>query len=158
MSRLATLLREFYERSSYKSIAALAEAAQEYTPLSESYLKHILLGNRWNPAYDKLMAIAQALALGPEETNRLLEAAGFSALPATEPATPANPYLQRLMEAFTQLAQTPGISTESLRMAVHTATMVLDGYRLNSSDRNPNGCACRNVASNGRLQPDPRRQ
>jgi len=130
MSRLATLLREFYERSSYKSIAALAEAAQEYTPLSESYLKHILLGNRWNPAYDKLMAIAQALELGPEETNRLLEAAGFSALPATEPATPANPYLQRLMEAFTQLAQTPGISTESLRMAVHTATMVLDGYRL----------------------------
>jgi hypothetical protein len=130
MSRLATLLREFYERSSYKSIAALAEAAQEYTPLSESYLKHILLGNRLNPAYDKLIAIAQALELGPEETNRLLEAAGFSALPVTESVTPANPYLQRLLEAFSQLAQTPGISTESLRLAVHTATMVLDGYRL----------------------------
>src|SRR6185503_19342938 len=105
MSRLATLLREFYERSSYKSIAALAEAAQEYTPLSESYLKHILLGNRLNPAYDRLIAIAQALELGPEETNRLLEAAGFSALPVTESVTPANPYLQRLLEAFSQLAQ-----------------------------------------------------
>ncbi len=130
MSRLATLLREFYERSSYKSIAALAEAAQAYTPLSESYLKHILLGNRLNPAYDKLMAIAQALELGPEETNHLLEAAGFAALPATEPAASANPYLQRLTEAYHQLAQTPGISPDSLRMAVQTATLVLDGYRL----------------------------
>lgn len=130
MSRLATLLREFYERSSFKSIAALAEAAQAYTPLSESYLKHILLGNRLNPAYDKLMAIAQALELGPDETNHLLEAAGFAALPAGELAAPANPYLQRLTDAFTQLIQTPGISPESVRLAVQTATLVLDGYRL----------------------------
>jgi transcriptional regulator with XRE-family HTH domain len=130
MSRLATLLREYYERSSYKSIAALAEAAQAYSPLSESYLKHILLGNRLNPAYDKLMAIAQALEIGPEETNRLLETAGFAALPMGEPAASAHPYLQRLTEAFNQLAQTPGISSESLRMAAHTATLVLDGYRL----------------------------
>jgi transcriptional regulator with XRE-family HTH domain len=130
MSHLATLLREFYERSSYKSIAALAEAAQEYTPLSESYLKHILLGNRLNPAYDKLIAIAQALKLGPEETNRLLEAAGFTALPVGETVAPDNPLLQRLTEAFNHLAQTPGISPEALRLAVQTVTLVLDGYRL----------------------------
>jgi hypothetical protein len=37
MSRLATLLREYYERSSYKSIAALAEAAQAYSPLSLAF-------------------------------------------------------------------------------------------------------------------------
>lgn len=130
MSHLATLLREFYERSSYKSIAALAEAAKEYTPLSESYLKRMLLGDRSNPGYDKLMAIAQALALRPEETNRLLEAAGFAPLPVRDATTPANPHLQRLSEAFDQLAQTPGISSEAVRLAVHTAAMVLDGYRL----------------------------
>lgn len=130
MSRLATLLREFYERSSYKSIAALAEAAKEYTPLSESYLKRMLLGDRSNPAYDKVMAIAQALTLGPEETNHLLEAAGFAALPVGGGAMLANPHLQRLSEVFNQLAQTPGISPEAVGMAVHIATMVLDGYRL----------------------------
>jgi hypothetical protein len=83
-----------------------------------------------NPAYDKLMAVAQALELGPEETNRLLEAAGFAALPAGEPTTLVNPYLQRLTDAFSQLVQTPGISPESVRLAVQTATLVLDGYRL----------------------------
>ncbi|GIK37689.1 MAG: hypothetical protein BroJett011_15220 [Chloroflexota bacterium] len=130
MSQLATLLREFYERSSYKSIAALAEAAKEYTPLSESYLKRMLLGDRSNPAYDKLMAIARALALRPEEINRLLEAAGFAPLPGGESVTLADPHLQQLNEAFNQLAQAPGISPEAIRLAVHTAAMVLDGYRL----------------------------
>jgi 3-methyladenine DNA glycosylase AlkC len=130
MSQLASLLREFYERSSYKSTAALAEAAKEYTPLSESYLKRMLLGDRSNPAYDKLMAIARALALGPEEINRLLEAAGFAPLPGGGAVTLADPHLQQLSEAFNQLVQTPGISPEAVRVAVHTAAMVLDGYRL----------------------------
>jgi transcriptional regulator with XRE-family HTH domain len=130
MSRLATLLKEFFERSSYKSIAALAEAAQEYTPLSESYLKHMLRGSRHNPGYDKLMAIAQALELGLDDTNRLLEAAGFAALPAPEPVLPLNPYWGQLSEAFNRLAQTPGLPAETLRAAVQTATQVLQGYHL----------------------------
>lgn len=130
MSHLATLLREFYERSSYKSIAALAEAAKEYTPLSESYLKRMLLGDRSKPGYDKLMAIARALALRPEETNHLLEVAGFAPLPVRDSPAPADPHFQRLSEAFDQLAQTPGISPEAVRLAAHTASMVLEGYRL----------------------------
>lgn len=130
MSQLALLLREFYERSSYKSIAALAEAAQAYASLSESYLKRMLRGDRSNPSFDKLMAIAQALELGPEGTNRLLEAAGFAALPGGEMTVSTNPYHHRLTEAFNQLAQTPGISADAIQMAVHTAILVMDGYRL----------------------------
>lgn len=130
MSRLAALLKEFYERSSYKSIAALAEAAQEYAPLSDSYLKRMLQGSRYNPGYDKVMAVAQALELGVDDTNRLLEAAGFAALPAIEPPASASPYLNQISEAFTRLAQTPGLPAETLRLAAQTTVLMLDGYRL----------------------------
>ncbi len=139
MSRLATLLKEFYERSSYKSIAALAEAAQEYTPLSDSYLKRMLQGSRHNPGYDKLMAIAQALKLGVEDTNRLLEAAGYAALPTAEPAPSANPYFNQISEAFTRLAQTPGLPPETLRLAAQTTALMLDGYRLTHTAASTSG-------------------
>lgn len=130
MSRLATVLREFYERSTYKSIAALAEAAQEYSPLSESYLKHMLVGSRNNPGYDKLTAIAQALALSLDDTNRLLEAAGFAALPTPESPAALSPYLSQVTESFNRLAQTPGLPAETLRAATQTVLQVLEGYRL----------------------------
>lgn len=129
MSRLAALLREYYERSSYKSIEALAEAARRYSPLSKSYLNLMLLGERQNPAYDKVMAIARALSLNQEDTNRLLEAAGFLVAPAREREGSTGPYLQHLTEAFTRLADTPGVSVDILRVAVETVTQVLEGYR-----------------------------
>lgn len=129
MSRLAALLREYYERSSYKSIEALAEAARAYSPLSKSYLNLMLLGERQNPAYDKVMAIARALGLNQEDTNRLLEAAGFLVAPARERDASTGPYLQHLSEAFTRLAEAPGVSDEILRVAVETVTQVLEGYR-----------------------------
>jgi hypothetical protein len=129
MSRLAALLREYYERSSYKSIEALAEAARAYTPLSKSYLNLMLLGERQNPAYDKVIAIARALALDEADTNRLLEAAGFLVTPVREREGSADPYMQRLTEAFARLAGTPGVSNETLRVVTETVTQVLEGYR-----------------------------
>lgn len=129
MSRLAALLRQYYERSSYKSIEALAEAARAHAPLSKSYLNLMLLGERQNPGYEKVIAIARALALDQTDTNLLLEAAGYLVTPLREQDSSADPYVQRLTEAFARLAGAPGISDETLRVATETVTQVLEGYR-----------------------------
>ena len=73
MSQLAALLKEYFERSSYQTVTDLTQAAQSYSPMSKSYVAHILRGVRQNPAYDKLMAIARALNLDVADTNRLFD-------------------------------------------------------------------------------------
>lgn len=128
MNQLATLLKGHYEHSTYKSIAALARAAQEHTALSESYLKHLLRGDRDNPSYDKLIAIARALDLGRADTNRLLEAAGLPPM-APEENVADDPQAQRILDAFAQLRQTPGLPDKALRAVVNGFMLLVEGAR-----------------------------
>ncbi len=123
MSQLAALLREYYERSSFESIADLARSARRYGPLSDSYLKNILQGRRSRPAFDKLMTIARALELDKEDTQRLLDTIG---LPPTPPVLPDN-NVQRVVEALQQLAETPGMSTESMGLVVDGLVLMIEG-------------------------------
>ncbi len=123
MSQLAALLKAFYERSSYESVADLARSARQYGPLSDSYLKNILQGRRSNPAYDKLMAIAQALELDQEETQRLLAAAGLPTASAHDPE------IQRVVAALRELTQTPGISAEAISMVVEGVLLMVEGVK-----------------------------
>jgi transcriptional regulator with XRE-family HTH domain/HEAT repeat protein len=129
MSQLAPLLREYFQRSSYKSIAALARAARAYSPLSESYLKQLLRGERARPAYDKLMAIAQALDLNREETNRLLEAAGFPPL-APEGDGARDPEVQRVLDALAQLRRTPDLPAELWQTVLDSCLLLVEGARV----------------------------
>ncbi len=124
MSQLAALLKEYLERSAYQSVSDLTQAAQSYTPMSKSYVAHILRGVRQNPAYDKLMAIARALNLNVEETNRLLEAAGLPAI------RPQEPQIQRVVEALHELAESPGVSPAALRTLVDGIVLMIDGTRM----------------------------
>jgi transcriptional regulator with XRE-family HTH domain len=123
MSQLDALLQTYFERSAYKSIGELAKATRSHAPVSKSYIAHMLRGTRQNPAYDKLMAIAQALALSPAETNRLLAAAGHPPLPAQ------NPQIERAVSALDRLSQTPGISAEAVRMVVDGLVLMVEGLR-----------------------------
>ncbi len=129
MSALAPLLREYFQRSSYKSIAALARAAQAYTSLSESYLKQLLRGERRRPAYDKLMAIARALDLSREETNRLLEAAGFPPL-APEGDESRDPEVRQVLDALARLRRTPGLPAELWRTVLDSCLLLVEGARV----------------------------
>jgi transcriptional regulator with XRE-family HTH domain len=122
MSQLAQLLKEFLDRSPYGSATKLSEAAQLYTPISRGYVSHILRGERQNPAYDKLMAIAKALRLGPHDTNRLLEAGGFP--PISTPPAP----IERVQQALQELADS-GISPEALEMVVEGLLQTIGGVK-----------------------------
>ncbi len=124
MSQLAALLKEYFERSPYQTVTDLTQAAQSYTPMSKSYVAHILRGARQNPAYDKLMAIARALNLEVADTNRLLEAAG---LPAVRPQ---NPQARRVAEALEELARTPGVSPAAMRAVVDGIVLMVEGTRM----------------------------
>lgn len=123
MSQLEALLQRYFERSAYKSIGELAKATRPHAPVSKSYIAHMLRGTRQNPAYDKLMAIAQALALSPAETNRLLEAAGHPPLPAH------NPQIERAVAALERLSQTPGLAPEAIQQVVDGLVLLVDGLR-----------------------------
>lgn len=129
MSQLSDLLKAYYERSSYKSIAALARAAQAHTSLSESYLKHLLRGDRGNPSYDKLMAVARALDLSREEANRLLEAAGLPSLAPEVHAATADLEAQRVVEAFARLRRTPGLPAQMVQAVVDSFVLLVEGAR-----------------------------
>lgn len=124
MSQLAALLKEYFERSAYQTVTDLTQAAQSYSPMSKSYVAHILRGARQNPAYDKLMAIARALNLDMADTNRLLEAAG---LPAVRPQ---DPQARRVVEALEELARTPGVSPAAMRAVVDGIVLVVEGARM----------------------------
>lgn len=123
MSQLAALLREYFERSPYKTVTDLTLAAQVYSPMSKSYVAHIMRGVRQNPAYDKLMAIAYALNLDQQATNRLLEAAGLPVAPAP------NPQIERVVEALQELAQTPGASAESMGLLTDGILLMVNGFK-----------------------------
>lgn len=120
MSDLPTLLKEFYERSSYASLSELTEAVQSHGSVSKSYLSHMLSGRRQNPSYDKLVAVAKALRLDPEDTQRLLAAAGFAseAVPPPSPLLTYSPEIERGVTALQQLMQTPGVSIEAVERFV----------------------------------------
>jgi hypothetical protein len=135
MSQLAALLKEYFERSPYKTVTDLTEAAQAYAPMSKSYVAHILRGDRQNPAYDKLMAIAYALKLDQPSTNRLLEAAGLPVAP------PANPQVERLVEALQGLAQTPGVSPASVRLLVDGLLLMVEAFKAGLGHLPPAGVA-----------------
>ena len=124
MSQLAVLLKEYFERSSYHTVTDLTQAAQTYTPMSKSYVAHIMRGVRQNPAYDKLMAIARALSLDVHDTNRLLEAAGLPTI------HPQDPQLQRVVDALQELAETPGVSPAALKTVVDGMVLMVDGARM----------------------------
>jgi transcriptional regulator with XRE-family HTH domain len=124
MSQLAALLKEYFERSSYQTVTDLTQAAQSYTSMSKSYVAHIMRGVRQNPAYDKLMAIARALNLDVQDTNRLLEAAGLPTI------RPQDPQIQRVVGALQELAQTPGVSPAAMKTVVDGMVLMVDGARM----------------------------
>lgn len=155
MSQLADLLKAYYERSSYKSIAALARAAQAHTPLSESYLKHLLRGDRGNPSYDKLLAVARALDLSREETNCLLEAAGLPSLPP-EVDTAADLEAQRVVEAFARLRHTPGLPAQMVQAVVDSFVLLVEGARSTARVQGGRGAGGRGSRGAGDLFPLPR--
>jgi transcriptional regulator with XRE-family HTH domain len=124
MSQLAALLKEYFERSSYQTVTDLTQAAQSYAPMSKSYVAHILRGVRQNPAYDKLMAIARALNLDVQDTNRLLVAAGLPTI------RPQDPQMQRVVDALQELAQTPGVSPAAMKTVVDGMVLMVDGARM----------------------------
>lgn len=128
MSQLGELLKKFYKKSDYRSIAALTRSAQAYTTISQSYIKQLMRGIRQRPSYDKLMAVANALDLPREDANHLLEAAGYPPLPASA-YDEVTPQIQRILDALVRLRQTPGISTKSFETIADGFVMMVDGVR-----------------------------
>jgi transcriptional regulator with XRE-family HTH domain len=121
-NELQHLLKEYFERSAYGSINALAEATDRQ--VSKSYISHLLRGIRKNPAYDKLLAIARALELNPGESNQLLSAAGYPPLPGQ------NPDIERAMTALDRLQQTPGISEQAIKTIVDGLVTMIEGVKI----------------------------
>ena len=129
MSQLADLLKRFYKQSNYRSVAALARSAQTHTTISESYIKQLMRGIRQRPAYDKVLAVANALDLSRQDTNALLEASGHPALPATD-FQEVTPQIQRIMDILVQLRQTPGVTAATFEMIADGLVNMVNGVRM----------------------------
>lgn len=125
MSNLPALLKEFFERSGYKSVADLAAATRAYGPVSRTYVSHLISGRRQNPSYDKLMAVARALKLGGSDTQRLLAAAGFAEPPEAAPT--GGPALERVAAALERFSQRPGASSDIMERLVERIEAMIEG-------------------------------
>jgi transcriptional regulator with XRE-family HTH domain len=77
MNSFRTLLRAFREA---KSISQRELGCRCEPPFSRIYIAQLELGERLAPPDDSIFIIAKALALSPEETQRLLEAANRARL------------------------------------------------------------------------------
>ncbi|MFC1976565.1 helix-turn-helix domain-containing protein, partial [Chloroflexota bacterium] len=124
MSQLADLLQQYFKQSEYKSVTALAKAAQQYASVSRAYISHILHGQRERPGYDKLLAVAQALHLSAEETNQLLGTAGHQPIPL-----PVS-QLEHVQTALEQLARTPGVSPEAFEQVIEGLLQMIQGFHV----------------------------
>ncbi|MEM7032020.1 MAG: hypothetical protein AAF629_20875 [Chloroflexota bacterium] len=129
MSQLGTRLREFYKQSRYRSMAALTEAAQGYTEISESYIKQLMRGVRQRPSYDKLFGIIQALDLSREQADELLLLAGFPPS-QTSDNDQITPQIQRMIDALVRLRQMPGLPAQSFEAVADGFIQMVEGVRF----------------------------
>jgi len=128
VNQLAALLHQHYQRSPYRSIAALAKAARVYGPISQSYVKELLRGSRLHPSHEKLLCLAQALDLSQEETNQLMEAAGLP--PAgVESHDAGDPQVEQILDAFKRLRSIPDLPPQSLQAVVNGLLLLIEGVR-----------------------------
>jgi len=141
MSNLPELLREFFERSAYQSVSELAEAVQVYAPVSRPYVSHMLSGRRQNPSYDKLMAVAQALRLDPQDTQRLLAAAGFAPSPEATLSPSSlltySPKIERVIIALDRFSQRPNASAEIIERLVQRMEAMIEGAEATLGQAQP---------------------
>jgi hypothetical protein len=129
MGRFDETLKYFYDKSNFRSVAALTRAVQAHTDFSESYLKQLMRGGKTNPSYQKVIALATALGLSHHETNELLQAAGYQPQPAVS-LDEATPPVRRIFEALNQLRVSPAVSLEAFEHVANGIVQMVDGVRL----------------------------
>ena len=152
MGQFDEKLKYFYDRSTYRSIAALARAAQAQTEFSESYLKQLMSGGKTNPSYQKVVALAIALGLDHQETNELLEAAGYQPQAAVSLDEASLP-VRQIFEALNQLRVAPTVSLEAFEHVANGIIQMVDGVRLALSGGLPTVLSTKVIEQTGQTTP-----
>jgi transcriptional regulator with XRE-family HTH domain len=113
--RFPALLRRYRERAGF-SQARLAQLSG----LDHSYLSRLESGRRM-PTREVVLRLAEALALGSEETDRLLVAAGFAPVSSRAALDPDLEQAARLLQDAGVPAEVRIDLRDALRVAIRMA-------------------------------------